>query len=748
MNKIEIVKVEFKNFLSYGNTWQTLHLHHGINIVQGIDVNTGRSNGSGKTSVLEPISFALFGQTIKSIKKSDIPNRYNTTGCMVKLTLKIGEDEFVFHRGIKPNKFDVYKNGDKLAKLSTVRLFQQFIEEEILGMSFNTFKNLIHFSPNNTISILNAKKEQKRRFLESLFDLGVFSELNKKSNEKLSANKTSILMMEKDIENNNVLIQTLTDDIEGSVTPDIKSYNMDLNTKKIKREGIERPEYDESMHTKKSLALSQEKDYLKSAQDDLTEFNNQIISLTSSLPDTNFEEEREKQEEREKKIKAFNITHLFNHKVATETGILMIKEQIREARKDLDDLINQKTNISASLKQEKLEYERIDAEIKKLKNTDKMSNDVDCPLCKQKVNHDHVSKWYDDRIKELFGEADIIHHSSTNNELLSKGFDVKISEVKEKIQKFEKDLDNAQTIRTNTKDKIAEHDYLVKERDLSPDINKIEDKYNTDKAKIVRLEEDKKKEVWGIEMLETEIELLETSISVYEKQHQDVKSYEQKLTLLDNEIELLEKQIQEFEIIIKKQEDIILEKRDNITSLKKDNVLNLKKIKNLQILQDYLTYIKASLGDDNIKQYAISSMIPYLNKRANYYLSESGIPYILKIDGWLDVTIIGLGAGEIPYGSLSGGEVKSIDMSIQLACNDLAELQSKSLLNISILDEILDTSLDDQGVVLLMSVISARQKLNDSCTYIITHRRELTDIEYDNVIDIIKEDGFSTIKEI
>ena len=68
-------------------------------------------------------------------------------------------------------------------------------------------------------------------------------------------------------------------------------------------------------------------------------------------------------------------------------------------------------------------------------------------------------------------------------------------------------------------------------------------------------------------------------------------------------------------------------------------------------------------------------------------------------------------------------------------------------MNISILDEILDTSLDDQGVVLLMNIISARQKLNNSCTYIITHRRELTDIENDNVIDIIKEDGFSTIKE-
>ncbi len=747
MNKIEFVKVEFKNFLSYGNIWQSLHFHHGINIIQGIDVNTGRSNGSGKTSVLEPISFALFGQTIKTIKKADIPNRYNSTGCMVKLTLKIGDDQFVFHRGIKPNKFDVYKNDDKLAKLSSVKLFQSFIEEEILGIDFKTFKNLIHFSPNNTISIINAKKDQKRQFLESLFDLGIFSLLNKKSNEKLSNNKTSLLMMNKDIETNNTIIQSIRDDLRGFIIPNTKQYKIDLNLLKIKRDGLKEPKYDKADH-QKCIATKEEHEKTKTALNDkLKIVNDDIIYTNAQLSNMDFSKIKEEHQKIKEKIDSFDVPKLESYKLVENDILITAQEKIKKSKNDIDVCIQEKSDVNADLTHQILEHERILKELNDISHSDRMTDKVECPNCKQKVDHKLISKWIIEKTKELNKLLKDKVYKINNNNLLLDGFNVKISELKKYQNENEQNLEDARNSLTNINNKMLEHDNLVKEWHNLPDIESLENKYNEDKVKIDKLIKDKKKLDWNIDMLDTEIELVQNSISTHEQINQEFILYTQKIDKLNIKIESLEKQIQEFDDIIKKQKVQYKNKKDEIDTLLNKNTINQKKIKGLQTVQDYLIYIKSSLGDDAIKQYAISSMIPYLNKRANYYLSESGIPYILKLDGWLDVTIIGLGAGEIPYGSLSGGEIKSIDMSIQLACNDLAELQSKSLLNISILDEILDTSLDDQGVMLLMGIISARQKLNNSCTYIITHRRELTDIEYDNIIDIVKEDGFSFIKE-
>jgi len=186
MNKLIFNKIEFRNFLSFGNTWQTFEFHNGINLIQGHDTGTGKSNGSGKSSLVELLPFALFGQTIKDIKKDNIPNWYNQTKCETNLYFSINDDEYCFYRSIKPNKFTVKKNDEIIPQLSNVRDFQIKINDEVIGMDFKTFSNLVYFSPNNTISILNAKKEQKRKFLESLFDLGEYSEMLRLCNPKLN----------------------------------------------------------------------------------------------------------------------------------------------------------------------------------------------------------------------------------------------------------------------------------------------------------------------------------------------------------------------------------------------------------------------------------------------------------------------------------------------------------------------------------------------------------------------------------
>jgi DNA repair exonuclease SbcCD ATPase subunit len=116
------------------------------------------------------------------------------------------------------------------------------------------------------------------------------------------------------------------------------------------------------------------------------------------------------------------------------------------------------------------------------------------------------------------------------------------------------------------------------------------------------------------------------------------------------------------------------------------------------------------------------------------------------IDGWLNIDIKGFGVENVSYSSLSGGERKSIDMALQFACNDLASLQARSILNVRIYDEILDSSLDTQSLYPLLNIMRVKQQKMDSSIYVITHRNDITDLEFDNYINIEKTNGFSQIK--
>ena len=105
---IELEKIKWKNFISYGNKWSEVDLLPGINIVLGKDVDSNRSNGSGKSSYLETISFALYGKILKEVKKVDIVNWKNGKNCEVVLYFKRGNDNYIVERGIKPDIFNIY----------------------------------------------------------------------------------------------------------------------------------------------------------------------------------------------------------------------------------------------------------------------------------------------------------------------------------------------------------------------------------------------------------------------------------------------------------------------------------------------------------------------------------------------------------------------------------------------------------------------------------------------------------------
>ena len=158
--------------------------------------------------------------------------------------------------------------------------------------------------------------------------------------------------------------------------------------------------------------------------------------------------------------------------------------------------------------------------------------------------------------------------------------------------------------------------------------------------------------------------------------------------------------------------------------------------------------IKEICKDQNIKQYAISSIMPYLNQQTNHYLSEVGYGFYAIIDKWLQAEIKGPGVTKASYGSLSGGEARGIDLAIQFGLLDIARIQAGQWPDILIMDEILDSSVDSKGIAKLVEIIRTKQAQENNKIFVISHREEIGDEFEADFQYFISKDRYSKVEVV
>jgi len=749
MNRIEFDKIRLKNFLSFGNTWQEFVFEKGINIIQGYDINTGKSNGSGKSSIMEAIPFALYGQTIKNIKKDKISNWFNNAKCEVEIYFHINGDEYKFYRSIKPNRFKVFKNDDQMPILSNVRDFQIKVNDEILGMDFKTFCNLIYFSPNNTISILDARKEQKRKFLESLFDLSLYSKMLKTCNDMLAKEKNAISLLENDINHHESQIDILNDRINTTVIGDNSENKKRLNFLLMKIESMsssipsfDMAEYDRIIDVIRSLNEDEIEYRVKVSEvfNELQKYKDLLESIDVSGTMKTVQDITDKIDELQRKINDIDIDGIADKMEKYKnrnTEIIDLCKTIESEKDKLEDLLHKlDTTISIS-----------NSKIKEYKNTDNLDGMSTCPVCLQSVDHEYITDHYttlikqeEDKIQILLSKRDMLVNRINQKqmkieELTSESNDnatlfVELNDELKLVDKYKDEIESLQ----NMLDSFESVDELRKRKQSYIDkIKELNDRY---------LDYDHK-----LTMIQTELSMKNDIIERLEKEKDKYERYIKEIDQVKSEIDMLKERIKSIEDANKTILERIQQDKDELKSLSSIIEEKRNKISTYNRLIDHISYLKISLKDENIKQYAISSILPYLNKQTNYYLYKSGFPYSVKIDGWLDVEIIGFGVDDVSYASLSGGERKSIDIALQFASNDVSMLQARSSFNITILDEMIDSSFDSVSLMNIMDIIKTRQQDMDSCVYIITHKDEVKDFEFDSYISLTKKDGFSTITQ-
>ncbi len=164
-------ELTYKNFLSTGN-----------NAIK-IDLNRSRStlivgtNGTGKSTILDAISFALFNKPHRNVKRGGLVNSVNGKGCEVTIEFDTAGHTWKVLRGIKPNKFEVYQNDKMIDQQTNVRDYQKFLEQNILKLNHKSFHQIVVLGSSSFIPFMQLKAWDRRDVIEDLLDISVFSKM-------------------------------------------------------------------------------------------------------------------------------------------------------------------------------------------------------------------------------------------------------------------------------------------------------------------------------------------------------------------------------------------------------------------------------------------------------------------------------------------------------------------------------------------------------------------------------------------
>lgn len=192
-------KIIIKNFLSIGNSEIEIDLNScKLKAFSGI-------SGSGKSILLDAISYVLYNKAYRNIKKSQLINSLNSKDLLVKIWFSIGSDDYFIQRGMKPDFYEVSKNGSIL-DVQNVTSNNDYIES-ILRMNHRTFKQIVVLGASDFTSFMNLKPAERRLLIEKLLDIEVFAIMNKSISEDIKQNKIDLLSAQKNLDSINKQIE-------------------------------------------------------------------------------------------------------------------------------------------------------------------------------------------------------------------------------------------------------------------------------------------------------------------------------------------------------------------------------------------------------------------------------------------------------------------------------------------------------------------------------------------------------------
>lgn len=280
--------LEFKNILSFGNKICRINFEHGLHLITG-------ENGTGKsTSMLDTLSFCLFGAPYRKIKIEELVNRKTKKNLEVTCNFNVNDVNYIITRGLKPNKLIIFEDGVEINLLSSKKLNNEEIESKI-GINHKLFKQIISLSINHNEPFLDSTATKKREITDELFNISILTKIDKNIKEdskdlklQLSINDNTIQHLTHNISNIQLRLseaQTISKQFEANKNKDILHIENEIlektaNKNKIKERGKLLEQEVQSLESSNELEISKQLDIIKS---DISNLNFKISQNNKSI---------------------------------------------------------------------------------------------------------------------------------------------------------------------------------------------------------------------------------------------------------------------------------------------------------------------------------------------------------------------------------------------------------------------------------------------------------------------------------
>lgn len=609
--------------------------NQGLILIQGknLDDPAFDSNGAGKSSIFEALTYALFDKTVRGLKGDEVINLTVGKNCCVFLDMvdEVNNVPYRIARYRKHNEHKnnvyIYRDGKNITPKST-KDANAFIEQ-LIQIDYDTFINSILFGQGLIKFFSTASDSEKKAILEKMLNMTIYKEAQEKAKEKYSQTKDELAKLEYEESR----IKDLMEEVKKTI---------------------------ETLEEK-------EKEHKKVAEQKLEELNNQLEEVEKKLI-------KESAESADYEVKLEKLNTLLQKVDKKLLKYKVYEDQSSEVAVDISFLKKELKRIGNDIEELKEEAEKIAA-----------GEGTNCPACGQEITKETTEKALE-HVKEKLREK-LIERKRKKAEL-----DEKVEELK------------------NLQEQLEGKEELEKQKDtIQGEIYNVK-AFIKSKDKI-------------LETLEQQKNSILKSIEVFKADMN--KTYRPTIEEKENQLKELSTRL----------EEIAQERAEKARKL------------------DLIDFWVKAFGNSGIKSYLLDSVTPFLNERANYYLSklagntteiEFSTQTRLKsgeVREKFEVRINNTVGGK-SYASNSNGERRRIDLAISLALQDLVMSRASGKFNILLYDEIFD-GLDAVGCENTIQLLQEIQK-NVESIFVITHN-DILKAYFDRQLTVIKEGGTTRV---
>jgi len=278
---ITFEKIRWKNFLSTGNQFTELVLNEdSTTLIVG-------TNGAGKSTVLDALCFALYGKPFRKINKPQLINSTNEKDCNVEVEFSIGSVDWKVIRGIKPNVFEIWRNGEVLDQKAAAVEQQKWLEQNVLKMNYKSFTQIVILGSSTFVPFMQLSAQNRRDVIEDLLDIRIFSTMNSVIKDRIRTLKdeVKVLDLKKESLNEKVDMQkNFIDELENRSKENIKSKEVRISELLTEENNLMNSnasiEEDVVKLTKEIEGLDSAKEKLRKLSDLKGKISNKVSTIT------------------------------------------------------------------------------------------------------------------------------------------------------------------------------------------------------------------------------------------------------------------------------------------------------------------------------------------------------------------------------------------------------------------------------------------------------------------------------------